>query len=686
MAKKKRPGLLDRLAGKKVVFNGKFGYGSEDSLKAIAQAQQGTVLDDLDAKTDYLILADASAGKTIQKKAAALTAKGAAIQVIDADAFKKLAEPTDEEIIALLRGGASDLYSKIYGMSYVYARVQTPTRIFHGEDLSGATVKSAVLVDTQFCDCNFVGAELDHVHIGSVADCDFSKVKGDSVHFGDVPRSRFVKCVLNEARFEGDFSNADFSGAALEGALFSTARYLWHGQTKCSQPAAVRFTKTKLISARFHDVHLKAPDFSGADLTKAALVNCVVENGNFTSATLKGALLVGCNLAGANLCNTDLTEANLGGADLTGANLTGANMKNTNLRGATLDGANLSKVKNYDSVATASGSIGPALKELDTLTSKADRIQVKFRLQSSDNDDGDEVGIDTSHFKYGYGINVPIPGVLRQSFPGGKLKAFSDAMLQMANLSGHRQVRFETVDVSSTKSPKGGKELRDLVMRGIAEAFAQEMPPEAELAEATKKYRGGIREKGAAEREERKRLAVEAAKQKEKAKKQIARKIKKAVGTVSDVASFLKALEVRIEKPKIDKATKMLKASGFKLFSDVTDEHVSGVVKSQTDPDLVYACRVAHDGQYSCCTQNLNVCGGLRGSICKHMLVLIIGLVQAGELDPTTIDEWIAKTHSTKPELDKEAMGAIFIKYKGAEAGEVDWRPTETVPEDYYAL
>jgi hypothetical protein len=66
--------------------------------------------------------------------------------------------------------------------------------------------------------------------------------------------------------------------------------------------------------------------------------------------------------------------------------------------------------------------------------------------------------------------------------------------------------------------------------------------------------------------------------------------------------------------------------------------------------------------------------------------VLIVGLVQAGELDPTTIDAWIAKTHNIKSELDKENMGAIFLKYKGAEAGEVDWRPTETVPEDYYAF
>ena len=74
------------------------------------------------------------------------------------------------------------------------------------------------------------------------------------------------------------------------------------------------------------------------------------------------------------------------------------------------------------------------------------------------------------------------------------------------------------------------------------------------------------------------------------------------------------------------------------------------------------------------------------GGIDFSPMVLIIGLVQSGELDPTTVDAWIAKTHTVKPELDKEVMGAIFIKYKGAEAGEVDWRPTETVPEDYYAL
>jgi hypothetical protein len=263
---------------------------------------------------------------------------------------------------------------------------------------------------------------------------------------------------------------------------------------------------------------------------------------------------------------------------------------------------------------------------------------------------------------------------------------FSEILLQAARVLGHNQVQFETVEVSSTKSPKGGKELRKLVMQGIAEAFAQEMPSDDVLAESAKKQRAAKQEQKTGTREQREQAKAEAEKLKAKANKQLAKKIEKAVGKVTDIATFLKALELRIEKPKIDKATKMLKASGFKLFNDVTDQWVSGVVKSQTDPDLVYACRLDHEGHYSCCTQNLNICGGLRGSICKHLLVLIVGLVQAGELDPTTIDAWIAKTHNIKSELDKENMGAIFLKYKGAEAGEVDWRPTETVPEDYYAF
>jgi hypothetical protein len=153
-----------------------------------------------------------------------------------------------------------------------------------------------------------------------------------------------------------------------------------------------------------------------------------------------------------------------------------------------------------------------------------------------------------------------------------------------------------------------------------------------------------------------------------------------------DLPGFIKKLTASTDASRMSKVTKMLRAERFQLFSSVTDEHVTGVVKSQTDADLVYACRLGKDGGFFCCTQNLNHCGGLRGALCKHILVLAIGLARSGELDPTLANTWASASRKKKPALDKDAATATFVRYKGAEAGEVDWRPTETIPEDYYAL
>lgn len=153
-----------------------------------------------------------------------------------------------------------------------------------------------------------------------------------------------------------------------------------------------------------------------------------------------------------------------------------------------------------------------------------------------------------------------------------------------------------------------------------------------------------------------------------------------------DLPAFIKNLTANTDASRMSKVTKMLRADRFQLFSQVTDDHVTGVVKSQTDSSLLYACRLGANGQFFCCTQNLNHCGGLRGALCKHILVLAIGLAQSGELDPTTANVWAKASRNKKPELDKDDATATFVRYKGAEAGEIDWRPTETIPEDYYAL
>ncbi|MBX3157578.1 MAG: hypothetical protein KF773_16505 [Deltaproteobacteria bacterium] len=153
-----------------------------------------------------------------------------------------------------------------------------------------------------------------------------------------------------------------------------------------------------------------------------------------------------------------------------------------------------------------------------------------------------------------------------------------------------------------------------------------------------------------------------------------------------DLPDFLRTLAAQLDPARMAKVMKMLRAEKFQLYAAVTDEHVTGVVKSQTDAGLVYACRLGDGGAYFCCTQNLVHCGGLRGAPCKHVLVLTIGLAQSGRLAPERAHAWIAATRGVRPVLDREAATATFVRFKGAEAGEVDWRPTETIPEDFYAL
>ncbi|HEX5244989.1 MAG TPA: pentapeptide repeat-containing protein [Tepidisphaeraceae bacterium] len=425
-------------------------------------------------------------------------------------------------------------------------------------------------------------------------------------------------------------------------------------------------------------------DFDRADLRSVEFSECAMRSASFRQANLQSAGFFGCDLVDADFSNANAGDAVFEDTDMTGARFDGADLAGAAFNSVKTDRVDFAKAKNYAVTSSKSGKIGPALTELDSIIAQARRIDFEFKVQRKSGGELEPVHVSGTGLRYGRGVIAP--GGFAPMHHRQLTLTASGTILQLASRLRGWKVHYETLDVSSTKSPNSGKELREIVLSAISEAFAQPLPPADELAKATKEWRDGINKATSKEREARKLAKEKEGKAKAAEKKKLAKKIEKEVGKVTDVATFLKALELRVDVEKIKKATKMLRAERFQLFNDVTDTHLNGVVKSQTDADLVYACRIESDGKYACCTQNLNICGGLRGSICKHLLVLIIGLVQAGKLDPQTIDEWVAKSLDVKAELNKETMGEIFIRYKGAEAGEVDWRPTETMPEDYYAL
>jgi len=151
------------------------------------------------------------------------------------------------------------------------------------------------------------------------------------------------------------------------------------------------------------------------------------------------------------------------------------------------------------------------------------------------------------------------------------------------------------------------------------------------------------------------------------------------------VGELLLRLRAITDAGRLQRALKMLKADRYQLFMDVTDEHLVGIVKSQTGASSFYSTRLHASGDYGCCRHDLETCMGLQGRICKHLLVLALGAVQAGEIDVATLDSWLAKAARKRPSDERQEASDTILRYRSAEAGELDWRPTETTPEDFYA-
>jgi uncharacterized protein YjbI with pentapeptide repeats len=162
---------------------------------------------------------------------------------------------------------------------------------------------------------------------------------------------------------------------------------------------------------------------------------------------------------------------------------------------------------------------------------------------------------------------------------------------------------------------------------------------------------------------------------------------KKAVAT--DINGLLARLHAIIDPARMKRTLDMLKAERHQLFSEIEPTMVRGIVRSQKQEDRYYLCVLTEDGTYSCATPEVAKCMGLSNEPCKHILVLVIGLARAGLLDSTTADRWLLAAKEKNPRWNKTVQNYVsdsLLRYKGVQAGDVDWRPTETIPEDFYAM
>ena len=217
--------------------------------------------------------------------------------------------------------------------------------------------------------------------------------------------------------------------------------------------------------------------------------------------------------------NSDLTDANLDGTNLTGENLSGVTVKPA--------GAEIGHGRQRSCYRVQVA--GPALTELDAIFDKAPqgrRAVITLSLSKPDGSVGQvEIGIGSigkSHHAY---------ASLRELAGSSASKAAgrstcSNVLLYLGRIFGQFPVPFGEIDVTSTKTAKRGKELHRLVLEGIAEGLR------ARAAGGGRPRRGG---QGVSGREDTQPgqpttrnpgedAKAPGAKEKEKAKKQIAKK------------------------------------------------------------------------------------------------------------------------------------------------------------------
>lgn len=154
---------------------------------------------------------------------------------------------------------------------------------------------------------------------------------------------------------------------------------------------------------------------------------------------------------------------------------------------------------------------------------------------------------------------------------------------------------------------------------------------------------------------------------------------------MTNIQDFTRNIARFVDRGRFDRAMKMLRKDSFSLFVKKEEGRIYGIVKSQTNKELIYAVSITTNGIYFCGTQNLRVCGGLRGAICKHLLLLLMAAVKSSILSIDEASMSVKNTIARRPMWNKQEAEKIFSEYELSKNTELEWRPVEILPEDLVA-
>lgn len=222
-----------------------------------------------------------------------------------------------------------------------------PTAAGSAADLTAAEVRGALAQATPQHPADFSGKDLSKLDLSGL-DLSHAKLAHADLFAAKLVGAKLVGADLRFARLDlawimrADFSGADLSHASLFGPVVALGldppppgdAPRFAGADFTGARVIARFAGVDLRKARFVDARLGVDvqnqpmgqmrnDFTGADLSGAALAGADLNRAELAFAKLRGADLTRANLFRADLSRADLTGADLDGADLTEADLDG---------------------------------------------------------------------------------------------------------------------------------------------------------------------------------------------------------------------------------------------------------------------------------------------------------------------------------------------------------------------------
>jgi uncharacterized protein YjbI with pentapeptide repeats len=675
-----------RLSGQRIVLAGSF--ADRQVLEDLLAVEGGILQDAVSTETDYLILGagGANATKIAERAAEAVNRQGKTAILIEPDShiLGRLV-PSQDELLTLLKSPGGLQWIRLFRQACVdwvpsladcdlsnaeleeadlrnfdLSRAKLARANLSGADLRCARLRQADLTDAvvdgaHFDDADVVAAKISSLQIAAGKGIRAEQVAGRGT-IG--PQLRRLAALANAARSFETQAKIQFPSEDL-----TVSACVYGGRAGCGVSCA-----TRSIQAALPDVLLHISNYYYEATLDPASVKARIVGGTTQAPDWKRlAVAAWCEAFGIDDPDAESVKA--------GKKLRRAEQQN--FREEML--AELTKgpagMKRWNERMGTLSKTQPLFRRAELPGVKlGGQMMAGVDFSNLDLQESNFAGADLTHANF-YGCDLR-RGCLRgailngASFHSGKFHDadFSEAKLKSASLhyAIFRGANFQGADLRDAnfqRSELAGADFTGAKLKGAV--FDETKYDEATKWPASFQDRTGLIWKGKGDDPALPKVATT---------------------SQGGLAMFLEQLRQHVERSRYDNALRMLKGSSFQLFAQIEPDSLMGVVKSQTDPDVVYSCRLASDGQFACCTQNLRICGGLRGSLCKHLLVLIIGLAQSGELDLTSVNQWIESSRAHKPDVDREMMSQAFLRYKGAEAGEIDWRPTETIPEDYYSL